>query len=87
MASAGRILIIPKGDWNAEIEYEMLDLVRNSGKVWISKKKSIGIEPSADSNEYWMELIDLNGYMPEATNIVGLKDYILQVIAEKEETT
>jgi hypothetical protein len=38
MASAGRILIMPKGEWNAETEYEVLDMVNHNGKSWLAKK-------------------------------------------------
>ena len=59
MTSAGRILIIPKGDWKAETEYSMLDLVGHNGKVWLAKKNVVDIEPSIDDAEYWMDVIDL----------------------------
>lgn len=59
MSSAGRILIMPKGDYNAETEYEMLDLVGHNGKVWLAKKTVVGIEPSINTSEYWMDMIDL----------------------------
>ena len=38
MASAGRILIMPKGDWKEETEYEMLDLVYHNGTSWLAKR-------------------------------------------------
>jgi hypothetical protein len=59
MASAGRILIMPKGNYNAETQYEMLDLVGHNGKVWLAKKDVTGIEPSINTSEYWMDMIDL----------------------------
>lgn len=59
MASAGRILIMPKGDWNAETEYEMLDLVNHNGKSWLAKKHSRGIEPSEANKEYWQNMFDI----------------------------
>lgn len=58
MASAGRILIIPKGEWNAEVEYEMLDLVFKSGASWIAKKNVVGIEPTEENVEYWMKMCE-----------------------------
>lgn len=58
MASAGRILIMPKGTWNAETEYEMLDLVYYNGTSWLGKKTSVGIEPSDANAEYWQKLFD-----------------------------
>ena len=59
MASAGRILIIPKGEWNAETEYEMLDLVYHNGTSWLAKKDVVGIEPSDANKEYWHKFIDI----------------------------
>ena len=46
MASAGRILIMPKGNYNADTQYEMLDLVYHNGTSWLAKKTTKGIEPS-----------------------------------------
>ena len=59
MASAGRILIMPKGNWNADTSYEMLDLVGHNGKVWLAKKDVVGIEPSINNEEHWMDMLDL----------------------------
>ena len=59
MASAGRILIMPKGEWNAETTYEMLDLVCHNGKSWLAKKDVVGIEPSEANEEYWHDLLSL----------------------------
>lgn len=60
MASAGRILIMPKGNWDAEAEYEMLDLVYHNGTSWLAKKNVVGIEPSKENEEYWHKLVDIN---------------------------
>lgn len=64
MASAGRILIMPKGDWNADTTYEMLDLVFHNGTSWLARQEVTGIEPSDENAEYWFkmcEAIDLTG--------------------------
>ena len=54
MASAGRILIMPKGKYNAETQYEMLDLVSLNGTSWLAKKSVKGVEPgTSGSEEYW----------------------------------
>lgn len=66
MASAGRILILPKGNWNVESEYEMLDLVYYGGTSWLAKKPSVGIEPTDDNAEYWQKLFDGDAFT-EAT--------------------
>lgn len=59
MASAGRILIMPKGNYDSSVTYEMLDLVGHNGKVWLAKKTVVGIEPSINTSEYWMDMLDL----------------------------
>ena len=59
MATAGRILIMPKGNYDSSVTYEMLDLVGHNGKVWLAKKTVTGIEPSGSNVEYWFDMIDL----------------------------
>ena len=53
MTTAGRILIIPKGEWNAETDYEMLDLVRHNGAAWLAKKETVGVEPTEANTDNW----------------------------------
>lgn len=60
MANAGRILIIPRGQYNANEVYEMLDLVNYNGTSWLAKKHSCGIFPSTESSEYWFDFIGIN---------------------------
>lgn len=55
MASAGRILIIPKGNYDASATYEMLDLVNYNGNTWICKQTSLGITPS--EGDYWQMIL------------------------------
>ena len=57
MASAGRILIMPKGNYDASATYEALDMVSHNGKSWLAKKTAKGIEPSAANSEHWHDLI------------------------------
>ena len=75
MTSAGRILIMPKGDYNAETEYEMLDLVKHNGTSWLAKKESIGIEPSNDNSEYWQNLFEPEAFV-ESMIEAKVKEYI-----------
>lgn len=60
MTSAGRILIIPKGNYDSSVTYEMLDLVKHNGKSWLAKKTSVGIEPSESNADYWHKFLDNN---------------------------
>ena len=58
MASAGRILIMPKGSYNASTTYEMLDLVYYNGAAWLAKETVVGIAPSEASSAHWHKLCD-----------------------------
>ena len=57
MAVAGRILIMPKGEYNPNTTYEMLDVVNHNGISWICKKTSVGITPS--EGEHWQALLGI----------------------------
>lgn len=59
MASAGRILIMPKGNYDASATYEMLDMVYYNGTSWLAKKTSTGIEPSSANGDYWHKMFDI----------------------------
>ena len=57
MTSAGRILILPKGNYNAESTYEMLDLVYRNGASWIARTNvASGLEPSDANKNYWQKM-------------------------------
>ena len=73
MASAGRILIMPKGTYDSSITYEMLDLVKHNGTSWLAKKSVIGIEPSPENNEHWQDVFDSSPLLDE---IVSLKQRV-----------
>jgi hypothetical protein len=51
-ASAGRVLILLKGEYNASATYEMLDAVYYAGSMYIAKKTTTGNTPQ--DGEYWM---------------------------------
>ena len=61
MANAGRILILPKGEYNASTTYSMLDLVTYNNASWVCKKTAVGIAPSDANSEYWQKMIDVAG--------------------------
>jgi len=50
---AGTILILAKGDYDANVTYDILNLVNHNGLSWLAKKASTGIEPSDANAEYW----------------------------------
>ena len=60
MANAGRILIIPRGDYDANSTYDKLDLVKYKGTSWLAKKNATGIEPSKENDEYWQNMFDIS---------------------------
>ena len=60
MASAGKILITPKGEWNSGTEYEVLDLVRHKGIPWLAKETVQEIEPTDSNDRYWFKLLDVD---------------------------
>ena len=59
MASAGRILIMPKGNYDSSATYEMLDMVHYNGTSWLAKKTAKGIEPSVANSEHWHNMFDI----------------------------
>ena len=52
-ASAGRVLLIPKGDWNANVTYTGLDWVRHNGAAWVCKNTCTNIEPTLENADNW----------------------------------
>lgn len=54
-AIAGRVLILPKGDFDASVTYEFLDLVNHNSSSWLAKKASTGVEPSDENLEFWQK--------------------------------
>lgn len=51
MASAGRVLMIPKGTYDATTTYNMLDLVYYSGATYVCKQTSLNHLPT--DTDYW----------------------------------
>ena len=54
MVNAGRILIMPRGDWSALTSYDMLDLVTENGVAYLARQASVGQDPATDTSlTYW----------------------------------
>jgi len=53
--SAGRILIMAVGNYNAATPYEPLDLVAYNDESWLCRKACTGITPTAQASEYWQK--------------------------------
>jgi hypothetical protein len=74
MASAGRILIMPKGNYDASVTYEMLDIVFHNGTSWIAKKTTVGVEPNSTNGEYWQLLCASTDLTEIENRIKALED-------------
>ena len=91
MASAGRILIMPKGNYDSSATYEKLDMVRYNGTSWLAKKTSVGIEPSDANSEYWHDLFGkpLNSISGELTvngaGVLGANNAYTSLSAKKDD--
>ena len=55
-SSAGRVLILPKGEYNSAETYYMLDAVRYNGSLYLAKKTTVGNVPQ--EGDYWMLCIN-----------------------------
>ena len=58
--SAGRVLMIPKGDYDATETYTMLDVVSYQGKSYVAKQTTTGNAPT--DTTYWQLMVDGNGH-------------------------
>lgn len=52
MANAGRVAIVPKGEYSATVAYKRLDLVRYNNDLYIAKKANTGVLPTETAT--WM---------------------------------
>ena len=68
MAIAGRVLMIPKGNYDANTEYEMLDIVTENGMAYIARRKVQGVAPSQDNGDNWQVLVDISAIISNAQN-------------------
>ena len=60
MASAGRILIMPKGAYDQNATYDRLDMVNYNGTTWVAKKTVSGVAPSNGSGDFWHNMFDMS---------------------------
>ena len=77
MAIAGRVAIVPKGEWDSSISYEKLDVVSYNNALYIAKKQSVGQVPT--DGEYWMFCLQSIDYAEfekiiNGTTTVGIAD-------------
>jgi len=56
--SAGKIMPLPRGPYDATATYNILDMVTLNNKLWVAKKSGVkGVTPSDDAAE-WMMAVD-----------------------------
>ena len=61
MAIAGRVMLVPKGEYDPSKVYNTLDLVSHNERPWICRKQGIvGVEPTRSNPDIWMLLIDVD---------------------------
>lgn len=79
MTDAGKVMITPKGEYDASVTYEKYDNVSYSGVLYIALKTVTGIEPTDDGTNWmkWIDLgsVDVNSLSPtftEATDRVNV---------------
>lgn len=56
--AAGRVGLVPRGEWDNYYDYKKLDLVTYDNRAYVARKSSCGIEPQGTLSEYWMLLLD-----------------------------
>ena len=55
---AGKIMMLFRGEYDPVAQYEILDVVRKEGALYGAKKDLIGVDPSGETDENWMLLMD-----------------------------
>ena len=56
MAIAGRVAIVPKGDWSADVTYKRLDAVTYNNTLYFAKK-NVPAGTATSNTEYWSKSV------------------------------
>lgn len=56
--AAGRVGLVPRGEWDNYYDYKKLDLVTYDNRAYVARKSSCGIQPEGTISEYWMLLME-----------------------------
>lgn len=56
MAIAGRVAIVPKGDWSADATYKRLDAVTHNNTLYFAKK-NVPAGTATSNTEYWSKSV------------------------------
>lgn len=75
--AAGRVGLVPRGEWNNSYDYKKLDVVSHENKVYMARKSSLNVPPMGYTTEYWLLLIDaylkdMHGATADANGAHGL---------------
>jgi hypothetical protein len=65
----GRVSIVPKGDYDATVQYSRLDVVKYNRDSYLAKTSVQGVTPGTDATK-WMLLVEGAMSVPEAEAIV-----------------
>lgn len=69
--SAGRVMPIPKGLWDSETTYTVLDIVRKSdGSSWIAKRTNTNVNP-VEGNDWQLLFTSTSGLVLTQTLLAG----------------
>lgn len=82
-AIAGRVSIVPKGEWDMETTYQRLDLVTYNGRAYLAKRTSVGYEPT--DGDDWMLLFETSGIATETEAGIVLPDNLTILIDDNGE--
>lgn len=66
-ASAGKVLLTPKGDYNASTTYSILDWVRYNGAVYVAKQTTTGNLPT--DTTYWSLMLNAPDNLTDLTDV------------------
>lgn len=77
--TAGKVRMTPKGAWNAQTNYEVLDLVSDDDRtVFYIAKQDVPAGTVLTNTDYWVVVVDTtNGYRVRAAEIIAeyVKNY------------
>lgn len=57
MAIAGRVALVPKGQYDMTTTYKRLDVVKHEQSAYVARKGSVGAIPYPEDEEFWMLLV------------------------------
>lgn len=95
-ASAGKVLMLPKGEYDATTQYKVLDWVLYQGRPYVAKQTTTGNAPiyeptQANPDNYWQLLLDfptvVDNVPTENSNNLVKSGGVYLVTADKMEVT